>query len=342
MNAHADTSLIALAVAAGAVPDFAWYDRILVAFSGGKDSIACVLTLLDHGVPASKIMLIHHEVDGREGSTLMDWPSTPAYCDAFAGAFGFEIITSWRRGGFEGEMNRQQQPTGGVSYERRGEVVRLDGSAHAPMGTRLAFPQVAADLSVRWCSAALKIDVADRVLRNDPLFADSKTLFVTGERGEESPNRARYAQFEKHRADNRAGKKGRLVDHWRPVLRLDEGAVWALIQRHGVVPHPAYQAGFGRLSCRNCIFASDDQWATMAAHDPDGIKAISGYELKFGRTIHRKLSVRERIARGTPYESATPALMAAALSTTFAGPILIDPAAWQMPAGAFKGHSGPT
>lgn len=340
MNAHVD--ITALAIANGAIPDLAWYDRILVAFSGGKDSVACVLTLLENGVPPSKIMLIHHEVDGREGSSLMDWPSTPAYCEAFARWFGFEMISSWRRGGFEAEMNRQQQPTQGVSFERGNALTHLQGAKNAPLGTRLAYPQVAADLSVRWCSAALKIDVADRVLCNDPLFERSKTLFVTGERGEESPNRARYAQFEPHRADRRDGKKGRLVDHWRPVLRLLEQEVWAIIARFGVVPHPAYQAGFGRLSCRNCIFASDDQWATLALHDPKGIKAISAYELKFGRTIHRKLSVRERIARGTPYEAATPELMARALSTTFEGPIVIDPADWTMPAGAFKGHSGPT
>ena len=35
-------------------PDLASYDRIIVAFSGGKDSIACLLTLIEAGVPASR------------------------------------------------------------------------------------------------------------------------------------------------------------------------------------------------------------------------------------------------------------------------------------------------
>jgi len=60
--------------------DLASYDVIIVAFSGGKDSAACVLHLLDLGVPKHKIELWHHLVDGREGSTLMDWPCTEAYC----------------------------------------------------------------------------------------------------------------------------------------------------------------------------------------------------------------------------------------------------------------------
>ena len=93
------------------------YDEYLVCFSGGKDSIACVLHLLDIGLPKEKIMLVHHLVDGREGSTLMDWPCTDSYCERFAEAFGLPIRFSWREGGFEKEMNRDKQKTGNVLFE---------------------------------------------------------------------------------------------------------------------------------------------------------------------------------------------------------------------------------
>ena len=46
--------------------DFASYDYIITAFSGGKDSVACVLSLLDAGAPRERMELWHHEVDGRE------------------------------------------------------------------------------------------------------------------------------------------------------------------------------------------------------------------------------------------------------------------------------------
>lgn len=49
--------------------DLATYDHIIVAFSGGKDSWACLLHLLDLDVERKKIELWHHLVDGREGST---------------------------------------------------------------------------------------------------------------------------------------------------------------------------------------------------------------------------------------------------------------------------------
>jgi hypothetical protein len=72
------------------------YDHILVGFSGGKDSVACVLHLLESGVPREKIELWHHDIDGREGSRLMDWPVTPSYCRAFAEALGLSIFFSWK------------------------------------------------------------------------------------------------------------------------------------------------------------------------------------------------------------------------------------------------------
>lgn len=46
------------------------YDKIIIYFSGGKDSLACLLTLFDLSVDPSKIELWHHEVDGHEGSTF--------------------------------------------------------------------------------------------------------------------------------------------------------------------------------------------------------------------------------------------------------------------------------
>jgi hypothetical protein len=72
------------------------YDRVIIAFSGGKDSLALLLLMLDMGVPRERIELHHHAVDGREGSTLMDWPVTEGYCEAIAKAFGGKAALSAR------------------------------------------------------------------------------------------------------------------------------------------------------------------------------------------------------------------------------------------------------
>lgn len=90
--------------------DLASYAFIIVFFSGGKDSIAALLTLLEAGASRERIELWHHEIDGREGSHLMDWPCTPAYCRAFAQAFALPLYASWKVGGFERELLRDRRP----------------------------------------------------------------------------------------------------------------------------------------------------------------------------------------------------------------------------------------
>ena len=86
-------------------PKLNQYDTIIVAFSGGKDSTACFLHLLDIGVPKEKIELWHHSIDGEPGSEpFMDWPITESYCKNFADAFKVPIYFSWRHGGFKREL----------------------------------------------------------------------------------------------------------------------------------------------------------------------------------------------------------------------------------------------
>lgn len=212
------------------------YSKIVVAFSGGKDSLACLLHLIDMGVKKSLIELWHHDVDGR-GRTFMDWQCTPAYVRAIARAFEIPVYFSWKEGGFEREMNRHNQPTAPTWFETPVGLGTAGGNGKP--NTRLKFPQVSADLSVRWCSAYLKISIADIALRHQERFNNTRTLFITGERATESAARSQYKTFDPHRADLRDGRSRRHIDHWRPVHAWDEAQVWELIKKYRVNPHPA-------------------------------------------------------------------------------------------------------
>lgn len=91
-------------------PDLFSYDHYIVYFSGGKDSLASLLHLLDRGVDPAKIELHHHDVDGM-GENFMDWPVTPAYCRAVAEALNIPLFFSWKVGGFLREMLRENART---------------------------------------------------------------------------------------------------------------------------------------------------------------------------------------------------------------------------------------
>jgi len=347
-----NTSLGAPSVQCGGGPDLASYDVIVVAFSGGKDSLACLLHLLELGVPRSRIELWHYDVDGREGSRLFDWPCTRAYCRAIAKAFGVPIFFGWKVGGIEGEMLRDNAPTKPTRFETPEGVVREIGGK-GPLDTRLKYPQVAGSLTARWCSAYVKIDVCSKMLCNQRRFFGRRTLIVGGERAEESPNRAKYESFEPDRTDPRKKKKRkaararknsqprpqRHVDRWLAVHAWSERDVWAIIERHRVNPHPCYRLGWGRCSCRNCIFANANQRASERAVDPVGFQAHADLEVRFGRTVHRKLSVIQLADKGTPYEMREEDVRAA-MSEAFEEPIFLD--RWTLPAGAFGDGCGPS
>ncbi|KKN80243.1 hypothetical protein LCGC14_0332120 [marine sediment metagenome] len=320
------------------------YDHIIVGFSGGKDSLACVLKLLrEYPEVKDKIELWHHDIDGREGSELMDWAITPDYCRAVAEALDLPIYFQWKVGGFEGEMLRENETTKGVKYEARDgsdEICYLAPGKSGKAGTRRKFPQVSADLSVRWCSAYLKIDVARRVINAEfkgELDQQVKVLLVTGERAEESTARANYNTAEVINSTRR-----REVHQWRAIHQWTEQQVWDITKDFSINPHPCYHLGWGRASCLACIFGNKDQWASVRALDPQRFEKVAGYEAEFETTIQRKLSIREQADRGAVFEQITSEDHQREIAVGKHYPrdevIISD---WKLPAGAYRACGGP-
>jgi 3'-phosphoadenosine 5'-phosphosulfate sulfotransferase (PAPS reductase)/FAD synthetase len=311
------------------LPDFDSIDHWILAFSGGKDSIACLLWLIEN-VDRFKLELWHHEVDG-DGQSFVDWPCTRGYVKAVAAAFRLPIYFSGLCGGFKGEMMRDNEPHAASYFETPEGLMRSGGNGKR--SSRLKFPAKVASLRTRWCSSALKIDVAKMAIANQPRFLGKKIVVVTGERWQESTARSKYAKVQYYCQPN----SRRTVYQFRPVLDWSIEQVWEVIAKYKITPHPAYLMGFGRVSCRTCIFGSPSQWATIHRDFSKTFNRIAAIEIQLGHTIDTKRSIVDMADMGIAYPVNLEAIAAAESEEWFI-PIFNDN--WKLPLGAFGEQNG--
>jgi len=277
----------------------------------------------------------------------MDWPITRAYCMAVCKALGVPLQFSWREGGIEREMFKTNARTADILYkhEATGQTVRIPTTDRAKISTRRKWPAISANLQTRWCSSSVKISVAGRVITShsdytaaDPKGRKPKILLITGERREESSNRAKYNKWEHH--NTHSPKTKRECIQYRAVIDWTESDVWQIIEAYKVAPHPAYVLGFGRCSCVTCIFATPNQWATVGELFPDKVKRMGEIEKEIDFTLQKNKTIPEMAQRGTSFlpKDLNPEYLADIKAGRFSGPVILDN--WTTPAGAYKGPQG--
>lgn len=333
------------------------YDLVVVLFSGGKDSSAAYYKLLELGVPKPKIELWHHDIDGGHPTRRMDWPVTQSYVRAFAEAEGVRLRVSYRVNGFWGEVYRIGASFP-IEYEDDGSIktCRLSAKQYESewlreqiqqelgleeyvrlksYGFRMKFPAKSGDLSRRWCSAYLKIDVADAVLRN------LEALWANGRRGkfpakfgchqgrwcsgtlkaevqscvtsnlETTRQNINILIVSGERRGESTGRAGynemeihrtnatirahRLVHQWRNVIDYTEKDVWEVLKRHHTTPHPCYACGWNRCSCMMCIFSLPQHWAGIRELFPEEYEAVRQNEIRLGFTLDNKKALDEYV-----------------------------------------------
>lgn len=347
------------------------YDLIILLISGGKDSIASYYKLLELGVPKQKIEFWHHDIDGGNPSRRMDWRCTSHYIHAFSEAEQIPLRVSWRKNGFFGELYRigASEP---IEWQEPGtreiircmlskkyiECLKLKEKSPADMekqlkefGYRMKFPMKTGDLSRRWCSAYLKIMVADTVLRNlhslehfgkpgGKSGKDTRLLIVSGERRGESAGRSKYNEMEVHRT-NAAAKSRRIVHQWRPVIDYSEKDVWEVLKRHKVNPHPCYRAGWNRCSCAMCIFSTPKLFAGIRELYPEDYGMLRQDEKVLGFTLDNDCDLDTFIgnAGSCVYHGDKEAIHSLVTGEFSADSVYVQ-GEWKYPAGAFHGAEG--
>ncbi|MCG8539529.1 MAG: phosphoadenosine phosphosulfate reductase family protein [Clostridia bacterium] len=353
------------------------YDYILLAYSGGKDSLAVALYLIELGVPKEKIILLHHAIDGKDDSPIlkMDWPVTLSYCDASAKALGLTIKYSWREGGFAKELfrlgvsqpicfeeleNKKLTVTYSKNYikckklkDKITALIESDREEEAEekmrelktLGYRYKFPAKSPSLATRWCSSALKIEVCDRLLRYcEKTSKNSKVLLVDGIRREESSNRNRYNEMELHTCNAPSERVNRIVHHWRPIIDWSEAMVWNIIKKHRLKAHPCYYLGWGRCSCAGCIFSQPKHYKGLEQVLPETFNALVKIEKEINFTIDNNKDLMSYIENSesclpkNPDMNLIKYINTGLLSDDYVS--LNSSEAWELPCGAFHGADG--
>jgi 3'-phosphoadenosine 5'-phosphosulfate sulfotransferase (PAPS reductase)/FAD synthetase len=227
-------------------------------------------------------------------------------------------------------------------YERQDGSIRTIPNARAKIGTRGMLPARTNDMNIRWCSSHGKVDVLRQTIVDDERFLNSRTLILTGERREESPRRMRYEAFQRFHSDRRDSPRlRRHVDRFRPVLEWTKVQVWDILARWELTPHPSYDLGFGRASCRTCVFLTRNGWRTVRDLYPSAIATIADREASSGRTIEQGMSVLEQADRGVAYDAAIRLTDLAELADRTEWTVPMRRSPWTLPAGAFGENTGP-
>lgn len=212
---------------------------IVVSVSGGKDSTALILALLE-AVERGEVP--RHLIRFAFADTGWEAPETYAYLDYLRSKLRIVI-----------------------------QSVGVEGGMRARIAHRAGFP----GRMQRWCTRELKIEPLR--LYHDVLIEQHgiETVSAMGIRAAESESRSKMTEFE----DEPPGERSWGGYVWRPMLQWTIEDVLTIHNRHGLKVNPLYQRGHNRVGCYPCIFASKEEIALIAEHSPGRIDEIRQLEV---------------------------------------------------------------
>lgn len=239
--------------------------------SGGKDSQATLIALINQGIPLKQILVVHASLGA------MEWPGALEKAQEHAAAHGLPFIVAKAAKTFFDMVERRH--------------------ATRPDAPSWPSPQH------RQCTSDLKRDPIAREVRR---YADAhgfKTIVnCLGLRAKESTGRAKLEVFSRV---ERFSTAGRTWLQYLPIHKLTTEEVFASIAAAGLKPHFAYLLGNERLSCVFCIMSSQNDLRVGQKHNPELFDSYVRLEKKTGYTMHAskesllKLVLGEFLAQGS-------------------------------------------
>lgn len=258
----------------------------VLSHSGGKDSQAQMIQVLDAGIPASQCLVVHASLGD------IEWPGALELAQAQAEAAGIPFLVAhafYKDGSpktFENKVEYQ--------FARRPDAPSFPGPRN------------------RWCTSELKTGPIEREVRQwikrQREYRGKRwhtVVMCTGLRAQESEDRRNAAPWSLN-TDN--STRDRAWFDWLPIHSLSTLDVFQTIEAAGQEPHPAYgvvsiegepyASKNERLSCLFCIFASKHDIANAAKAHPQVYARFTALEARVtGVLSTRRKSLAELVAQ---------------------------------------------
>lgn len=247
--------------------------HVVCSISGGKDSAAMALHLMEHGVSFEPVFL---DV-GWEHPATLDYVNGPLT----------DLLGPITRVRAEVELKEELEPIAQRFEERLG---------HRSAFVRLVLKKgMFPSRKRRFCTQVLKVHAMAGHIKG----LDSDMVYNTvGIRGQESTNRAKRPILE----------FVELYDGWiwLPIHSWTFQDVVDIHSRHNLAPNPLYLRGAERVGCWPCIHARKSEIRWMADVDPERVQVIRELEEVVGDLAEARAAAKgeeKREARPTFYQA---------------------------------------
>lgn len=253
--------------------------KIIVSFSGGKDSTACLLWALNEGgFKRESLTAVFCDTGWEHADTI-------SYIDSTCKTLGVKLVTLRSK-----------------KYEGFLDMAIKKGR----------FPSTKA----RFCTEELKSKPMIDYLLDE---VQDHCLIIQGIRNQESLARSKMQKnctFFRYYVDPYSVKDGKELRHTyrkvdvlafrakfaddilRPIISWRAEQVMAYILSHGLKPNPLYYRGAKRVGCYPCIMSNHAEVKAMLANDPEYAERLINAERQANRTFFPPNYIPQRFHTG--------------------------------------------
>ena len=249
---------------------------VVVSLSGGKDSAAACLHLLELGIPHRRVYMD----TGWEDRTVYQ------HLDVLEERLG-EVVRL-----------RQEVPILPGYEAEIGELESMIGVDNSPMVRLCVWKGCFPGQGTRWCTSHLKVVPVARWFAAQ----DGDVVNVVGIRRAESQSRSTALEWEPMTAVSvnpvvREPGEGTKIDlshveQWRPLVDWTVEDVIAIHARHDLPLAQLYRQGATRVGCWPCIYAANKEDLRAFSSDTDRIEVVRRLEVIVGRRWRERIEAR--------------------------------------------------